>query len=228
MRDLKKLGDSDYAQHSQRFFKTGKGQYGEGDKFLGIRVPSIRKQLKQYRDISLEQSCKLLQSPYHEARLMAVLLMVESFKRGDERQRKAIYQAYLKHTKYVNNWDIVDSSAHKIVGAYLADKDKAILYKLARSKLLWERRIAIISCFHDIGEGHFNDALALAEILIEDEHDLMHKAVGWVLREIGKRDITLEQHFLDQHYRLMPRTMLRYAIERFPEPLRKAYLLGKV
>ena len=225
---LRSLGDPVHAEQAQRFFKTGKGEYAEGDVFLGIRVPVLRKQLKAHRLLPLESVCQLLLSRYHEVRLFALLLMVEAFKRGNQQERKNIYQAYLQHSASINNWDLVDSSAHHIVGAYLTDRDKRILHQLAQSPVLWERRIAMIACFHDIKRGEFTEALRIAGRLLGDEHDLMHKAVGWMLREIGKRDMAVERAFLDQHYSRMPRTMLRYAIEHFPESLRQRYLQGKV
>ncbi|MDH5299899.1 MAG: DNA alkylation repair protein [Gammaproteobacteria bacterium] len=228
LQDLQVQSDAEDAKNLQRFFKTGAGDYGEGDVFLGIRVPVLRKMVKHYRGIALAQSVALLQSPYHEARLLALLIMVDSFQRGDAATQQAIYQAYLQHRKYVNNWDLVDSSAHHVVGAYLHGQEKSILIQLAQSKILWDRRIAMIACFFDIKRGEFSSAVTIAELLLQDEHDLMHKAVGWMLREIGKRDLEVEIGFLQRHYQQMPRTMLRYAIEHFPESLRQAYLQGRV
>ncbi len=223
---LRELGDAEIAQHSQRFFKTGKGEYGEGDRFLGIRVPVLRQHVRQYRDVELEEVIELLTSKFHEERLFALLLLVEKFKRGNDRDRSWIYRRYLASTPYINNWDLVDSSADKIVGVYLEPRSRRPLYKLAKSKLLWERRIAIIATFHFIRQYDFIDTLALCELLLHDKEDLIHKAAGWMLREIGKRDIGAEKLFLDRFHKLMPRTMLRYAIERFHEADRRAYLEG--
>ena len=221
-KSLIKLGNHEIAQHSQRFFKTEKGEYGEGDKFLGIRVPIIRKQLKNFANISLGQTLILLKSPFHEIRLFAVLMLVQKFSSGDEKRK--IYELYLKNAKYVNNWDLVDSSAHYIVGAFLIDKDKTPIYELAKSNDLWERRISIISTFYFIKSGKFDDALKISEILLDDKEDLIHKAVGWMLREVGNRNLSEEEKFLKKFVLKMPRTMLRYAIEKFPETKRKKYL----
>jgi 3-methyladenine DNA glycosylase AlkD len=225
---LRELANPILAQSAQRFFKTGEGEYGQGDKFLGIPVPVLRAHIKRYKLMLLEEALYLLKSDFHEERLFALLLIVEKFSKGDEQIRMAIYESYLRNTKYINNWDLVDSSASYIVGAYLEDKDKQPIYDLARSPSLWERRIAIISTFHLIKIQQFNHALEIAALLRNDPQDLIHKAVGWMLREIGKRDLFVEKDFLKKHYRNMPRTMLRYAIERFPERERKIYLLGKV
>lgn len=221
------LGDRDIAAHSQRFFKTGPGEYGQGDKFLGIRVPAIRKCVKEYRAISLPDTVELLKSPYHEARLLGLLILVAKYSRTrEDAEREAIYRSYLKHTEFINNWDLVDSSAEHIVGAYLFSRDRRPLYRLARSKSLWERRIAIMSTFHFVKRGDFSDTLAITELLVNDREDLIHKAAGWMLREVGNRDLNVEERFLTKHYNQMPRTMLRYAIEKLPEPDRQAYLRG--
>jgi 3-methyladenine DNA glycosylase AlkD len=225
---LRELGDDAIAQQSQKFFKTGKGEYGEGDVFLGIRVPELRKLVKQYRDMSLKDVSRLLKSRYHEERLFALLMLVSLFETSSPEDEKKIYDLYLDHTAYINSWDLVDLSAGQIVGAYLRDGDKKPLYTLARSKDLWERRIAIIATFHFIKNHEFDDTLRLSEILINDREDLIHKAVGWMLREVGKRDMKIEEVFLKIHYRKMPRTMLRYAIEKFPEKARQAYLKGTI
>lgn len=225
---LRELGDANIASQSQRFFKTGKGEYGEGDRFLGIRVPVLRKQVRVYRSVSYKELIGLLHSPYHEERLFALLLLVDRFARTDTSERLRIYQLYLSHTGYINNWDLVDSSASQIVGAYLVDKDRQPLYELAGSSSLWERRISIIATFSFIRNLDFHDALNIAEILINDEQDLVQKAVGWMLREIGNRDSVVEKVFLKSRYREMPRTMLRYAIERFPEQERKRYLRSRI
>ncbi len=211
----------------QRFFKTGKGEYGEGDIFLGIVVPESRKIAIQFKDLPLEEVESLLKSKIHEERLIALLLLVHNYEKHLER-RQEIFNFYLKNTKNINNWDLVDLSAPNIVGNYLLDKDRKILYKLANSNHLWEKRIAIISTFVFIRKNQFSDSLKIAEILLMDKHDLIHKAVGWMLREIGKRDFNAENEFLKKNYRKIPRTMLRYAIEKFPEKLRKDYLSGKI
>jgi 3-methyladenine DNA glycosylase AlkD len=224
---LKELGDDEIASHSQGFFKTGKGEYGEGDRFLGIRVPVIRKCVKEYLDISLDDTLKILESPFHEARLLALLILVKKYSlEKTSGGKNAIYRSYLKNTKYINNWDLVDLSAAQIVGAHLFSRERKPLYRLARSKDLWERRISIISTFHFIRKGDFADTLKIAELLLHDRHDLIHKAVGWMLREVGKRDLNVEEEFLMKYYKVMPRTMLRYAIERFPEKKRLSYLKG--
>ena len=222
------LADQDFADHSQRFFKTAPGEYGYGDRFLGIRVPIIRQQVKRYQTASLTTSSRLLKSDYHEIRLFALLLLVEQFSRADEKRQLKIYDLYLANTRYINNWDLVDSSAHKIVGPYLENRDRAILQTLARSKSLWERRIAIIATFHFIRINQFDDSLDIAEQLLHDKEDLIHKAVGWMLREIGKRDKNVEIAFLNKHYKSMPRTMLRYSIEKFSPRERNNYLRGLV
>lgn len=222
---LRKLGNRRIATHSLRFFKTGKGEYGEGDIFLGIRVPILRKCVKEYPNIGLKDAEKLLTSPLHEARLFALLILVREYATG-KNKKDAVYRCYLANTKHINNWDIVDCSAEHIVGAHLFNKDRTPLYKLARSKSLWERRIAIVSTFHFIRKNDFTDTLAIAGLLINDREDLIHKAVGWMLREVGKRDVKALEKFLAKHYKRMPRTMLRYAIEKFPKTKRLAYLSG--
>jgi 3-methyladenine DNA glycosylase AlkD len=227
MSKLQELGDRDIATHSQRFFKTGKGEYGEGDKFIGIRVPILRKCVTEYRNIPIEDTLRLLKSPFHEARLLALLILVAKYSsasRGAE--HKTIYRSYLSHTKYINNWDLVDCTAEHIVGAYLFNRDRRPIYRLVRSRILWERRIGVMSTFHFIKRDDFSDTLAVAELLLHDHEDLMHKAVGWMLREVGKRNLNAEEKFLGNHYRKMPRTMLRYAIEKWPETERQAYLHG--
>jgi 3-methyladenine DNA glycosylase AlkD len=223
---IRNLGDPQIAEHSQRFFKTGKGEYGVGDRFLGIRVPVVRQQVKRFQRLSLEDTLRFLASDYHEERLFAVLMLVAKFQRGDEPLRKKIYQRYLEHTGRINNWDLVDSSAHLIVGAYLEKRSRAKLYRLAKSKDLWQRRIAIMATFYFIKQNDFDDALEISKLLLNDDHDLIHKAVGWMLREVGNRDGALERTFLKPRYKTMPRTMLRYAIEKFPEPERKRFLSG--
>jgi 3-methyladenine DNA glycosylase AlkD len=225
-RDLKSLANPELASQAQRYFKTGAGEYGEGDRFLGIRVPVLRVQLKKYESATLEDARQLLASEFHEERLFAVLLLVRKFDKSNDAERAAIYWLYLNNTSQINNWDLVDSSASQIVGRYLESHDRLILYKLVESSSLWERRIAIIATFYFIKNNQFDDALKLATQLLDDEEDLIHKAVGWMLREIGKRDGEVERNFLLAFYKSMPRTMLRYAIERFPDSERKQYLLG--
>ncbi|MFA6000862.1 MAG: DNA alkylation repair protein [Thermoleophilia bacterium] len=223
---LRELGDRDRAVNSQRFFKTGKGEYGEGDQFLGIRVPVLRKCAREYKETGLEDVLKLLRSPLHEARLLALFMMTARFSKSDGNEKQTIYRVYLGHTKYINNWDLVDSSAEHIVGAYLSGRDRKPLYRLVRSKSLWERRISIMSTFRFIKQGEFADTLALAQLLLDDNEDLIHKAAGWMLREVGNRNMSVEEAFLAKNYGQMPRTMLRYAIEKFPEVERQAYLHG--
>ena len=225
---IRDLGNQEIARHSQRFFKTAKGEYGEGDRFLGIRVPVLRKLANQHQGTSLETVFQLLSSEFHEERLFSLLILVLQFFRGNEKERRTIYEGYLKNTRFVNNWDLVDSSAVKIVGAYLLERSRAPLYRLVHSKNLWERRISIIATFYFIKRNDVGDTLKLSEILKQDPEDLIHKAVGWMLREIGNRDRAIEEGFLKKHYREMPRTMLRYAIEKFPEDKRQAYLKGTV
>ena len=222
--ELKRLGNSQMALFSQRFFKTGPGEYGAGDVFRGIRVPVLKRIAKEHRDLSSSETTKLLRSQYHEDRLVALLILNHQFIRGDHVIRKAIYRSYLKSTRFINSWDLVDASAPQIVGAFLWDKDRKELYNLARSRNLWKRRIAILATFHFIKRGETRDTLKIASILLSDSEDLIHKAVGWMLREVGKRDLEAEEKFLRKHHRSMPRTMLRYAIERFPEPKRRRYL----
>lgn len=226
--DLQALGDAKIAEHSTRFFKAGPGEYGEGDRFLGIRVPVLRAQAKKCRGASLKAILSMLKSKWHEERLFAVLLLVQEYGRGSEQQKAAIYDAYLAHRQFVNNWDLVDSSAHLIVGPHLQSKKRDVLYELVQSEQLWDRRIAMMATYHFIRQQDFKDALRIAALLRDDEHDLIHKIVGWMLREIGNRDREAEETFLRKHYKKMPRTMLRYAIEKFPENRRKAYLNGSV
>jgi 3-methyladenine DNA glycosylase AlkD len=223
-RQLKLLENKADAAHAQRFFKTGPGEYGEGDRFLGIRVPVLRRLAKENLNTSLDTAVELLQSPFHEIRLTALLIMVYQAKRGDP--SAPLYRAYLANTAQINNWDLVDCSAEHIVGRHLFNRNRKPLYRLAKSRSLWERRIAILATFHFIRQQQFDDTLAIADILLNDSEDLMHKAVGWMLREVGNRDLQTEENFLLPRYQSMPRTMLRYAIERFPEPRRQKYLKG--
>lgn len=227
-RTLADMGDDAIAAHSAKFFKTGPGEYGEGDVFRGIRVGPLRRVARKSRGLPIDEALALLASAFHEDRLLALFILVDAFKRGDPATQRVIYDAYLSNTDRVNNWDLVDASAHKIVGPFLQDRNRGRLYLLARSASLWERRIAIITTLHFIRLEEFVDTLAIAKILVTDPEPLIHKAVGWMLREVGKRDLAAEEGFLMRHYRNMPRTMLRYAIERFPEPRRKAYLKGEV
>ena len=222
--DLRSLSDPEVARHAQRFFKTGKGQYGEGDRFLGIRVPVLRSHLKRFRDTPLDEVAELLRSPYHEIRLFALLLLVAKYQKGTEEERTAVFTRYTANTRYINNWDLVDSSAPYIVGPYLEKRDKSLLYTYARSGSLWERRIAVMATFHFIRKGRFDVTFELADLLMSDREDLIHKAVGWMLREVGKRNTEAETAFLNARYKRMPRTMLRYAIEKFPMQQRKRYL----
>jgi len=224
-KDFERLADARQAAVLQRFFKTGKGQYGEGDIFLGLKVPVQRTLAKRYMDLPPADVVELLQSKIHEHRLTALLIWVLRYQKADEREQKAIYKLYLKHRNFINNWDLVDLSAPAIVGNWLLDNDRAILYKLANSKRLWNKRIAILATFEFIRHGQADDTFKIAEILLYDSHDLIHKAVGWMLREVGKRlGQATEQTFLDKHYRQMPRTMLRYAIERFSPALKRKYM----
>ncbi len=222
--ELAKLSDPEHAMKLQGFFKTGKGEYGEGDVFLGLRVPDQRRVAKKYRKAPLTDVSELLRSEIHEHRLTALFILTEQFNKGNEETRRRIVDLYLSNTAYVNNWDLVDSSAHKILGEWLIDKERGLLYELARSESLWERRISVISTFAFIRRGDMVDAVALAEALVDDEHDLIHKASGWVLREVGKKDQSVLEKFLLDHYKTMPRTMLRYSIERLPEELRRFYM----
>ena len=226
--ELYALADPADAIHLQRFFKTAPGEYGAGDKFLGLRVPALRKLVRDYRQLNDADALQMLASSWHEERLLALMLLVDGYDRGDEPRRERIHRAYLEHTRYINNWDLVDASAEHIVGPHLEAREIALLQRLAKSDDIWERRIAIISTFHFIRRNEFAPTLKIARLLLEDSHDLIHKAVGWMLREVGKRDRRVEDAFLKKHYKKMPRTMLRYAIERHPETLRKRYLAGTV
>jgi len=212
----------------QRFFKTAPGQYGAGDLFHGIKVPVLRQAAKRFVALPLDQVQVLLDSPIHEERLVALVILCLRFPKADAAQRKAIYRLYLANTARINNWDLVDVSAEHVVGAYLADKDRTPLLRLAKSKVLWERRIAIVATFHFLRRGELGPTLEIAERLVNDAHDLIHKAVGWLLREVGKRDRAALEAFLARHCATMPRTALRYAIERFDPPTRRRYLEGQL
>jgi 3-methyladenine DNA glycosylase AlkD len=226
--ELQALADPVKAVGLARFFKTGPGEYGEGDRFLGVMVPNIRKVARSHLQAASRDILQLLRSPYHEERLAALLILVEQYRRGDEARKKAIYELYMAGTAYINNWDLVDLTAPHIVGDYVYGKGGSVLTRLALSESIWERRIAVLSTFCFIRRGKGSEALRIAGLLLHDKHDLIHKAVGWMLREVGNRcSIEMERGFLDKHAAVMPRTMLRYAIERFPEPLRKKYLTTK-
>jgi 3-methyladenine DNA glycosylase AlkD len=224
--DLKRISTPKDAEFLQRFFKTGEGQYGYGDRFRGIRVPASREVVRNHPDVTLETAVELLASEFHEDRLVALMFMVRLYKNGDSRQREAVYKSYLANTARINNWDMVDSSAEWIVGWHLMEKNRKPLYRLAASKNLWERRIAILSTFYFIKHDQFDETFAIAERLLTDREDLIHKAVGWMIREVGNRDGEAARKFLRRHYSKMPRTMLRYAIEKFPESERQSYLKG--
>lgn len=227
-KELAAAANEEKATVLRRFFKTGPGEYGEGDRFLGIQVPILRKFAKRYRLITLDAVEQLLQSAIHEERLLALLILILQYQARDLPRQQAIFDLYLRNAAFINNWDLVDLSADKIVGSHLFERSREVLYKLAESELLWERRIAIIATFHFIKRGEFTDTLGIADLLLDDREDLIQKAVGWMLREVGKRNLELEQEFLRGRYRSMPRTMLRYAIERFPEELRRQYLRGAI
>ncbi|OGZ68785.1 MAG: DNA alkylation repair protein [Candidatus Staskawiczbacteria bacterium RIFCSPHIGHO2_02_FULL_42_22] len=225
--ELKKLADPKRAKTSSRFFKTGEGQYGYGDIFLGITVPVQRNISHAFVSLPLNDVEKLLKSPIHEYRFVGLEILVAKYEKGDQKIKKEIVHSYLKNKKCVNNWDLVDTSAEYILGDCFFGRSKKILLKMARSKNLWERRMAIVATFHFIKKNKFNETLKIANILLGDQHDLIHKATGWMLREVGKRSPKTEIMFLNKHYRSMPRTMLRYAIEKFSPQKRKYYLRSK-
>ncbi len=226
--ELKRAANPVDAINLQRFFKTGKGEYGEGDIFLGVKIPPIRALVKKYSEIPISDVEKLLQSKFHEERMLALLILVRKFKKADEDEKQNIYNLYLANTKKINNWDLVDLSAPGIVGEYLLGKKYDELLRRAKSDLLWDKRISMIATLAFIRNGIFEPTLKIAKILLHDTHDLIHKAVGWMLREIGNRDIETEEEFLRIYYKVMPRTMLRYAIEKFPEQKRQDYLKGRI
>ena len=223
---LHSLADKDKAKILRGFFKTGPGQYGEGDIFIGVTVPVLRKLAKEFNDTPVDDAVLLLKSPIHEARLLALLMLVRAYATGSEIVKKKIFNRYIANTRYINNWDLVDLSAPNIVGAHLVDKSRKQLYIFAGSDDLWKRRIAILSTFTFIRQNDIKDTFRISRLLLKDEHDLIHKAVGWMLREVGKRFRDKEEEFLKRYYRQMPRTMLRYAIERFPESKKRKYLNG--
>ncbi len=221
--DLEKLSNKYQAKILQRFFKTGKGEYGEGDIFLGIKVPIQRKVAKKY-NLKLSEIKELLNSKIHDHRMVALFILIDKFKKGNEKEKNEIFGFYLNNTKNINNWDLVDLSARDIIGEFLLDKDRKIIYKLAKSDALWEKRISIISTYAFIRKNDFKDTLKISGLLLKDKHDLIHKAVGWMLREVGKRNQDVEEEFLKKYYKEMPRTMLRYAIERFSDEKKRIYM----
>ncbi|MCH7515703.1 MAG: DNA alkylation repair protein [Bacteroidetes bacterium] len=232
LKNLRKvIRDSANEKHAntmQWFFKTGKGEYGEGDKFVGIKVPVQRKIAKKFLDLENEDLKILLNSKIHEERLIALLILVDKYQTVNEKGKEKVYKFYLKNSNKINNWDLVDLSAPKIIGEHLLKNDKQILFKFARSKNLWERRIAIISTYTFIKNKQYKTTLQISDILLNDDHDLIQKAVGWMLREVGKQDLKTLENFLKPRYNKMPRTMLRYSIEKFPEKKRKKYLKGTI
>jgi 3-methyladenine DNA glycosylase AlkD len=225
---LRTMADPEKAKVLQRFFKTGPGEYGEGDVFLGIRVPVLRKLAKENADLDQMTLRDLLRSSIHEERMLSLLILIQKYVRGTDQDREKLYGFYLANTSFINNWDLVDVSAEHVVGHFLTKGSKRPLYQLAKSSSLWERRIAMLATFQFIRQNEFGATLKIAAILLSDKEDLIQKAVGWMLREVGKRNLEVEEHFLKERYRKMPRTMLRYAIERFPEEKRKKYLKGQM
>lgn len=230
-RELRALASSERAAGLAWYFKTKPGEYGEGDKFIGVTMPQLRQLIKSYRDLSFDEIEVLLKSKIHEERMAALLILVAQYQRGDDYRAQEIYNFYLSHTSYINNWDLVDVSAAKIVGAYLAERNKDVLIVLARSSSMWERRVAIIATFYFIKAGSPEWTLHLAELMLQDEEDLIQKAVGWMLREVGKNcgeDVLMDFLGEEERYKTMPRTMLRYAVEKLPPGRRAAYLKGAV
>lgn len=223
---LQALSDAEKREIFPKFFKAGKGEYGEGDRFLGVTVPNIRAIAKLHKDISIEEIRELIQSEWHEVRLCALIIMVEKSKKKDEALRKELFNLYLSQTKRINNWDLVDLSCRFIIGEYLLDKSRDILYHLAQSPLLWDNRIAIVSTYAFIRKGQLEDTYALSDLMMQHSHDLMHKAIGWMLREAGKRDSERLYDYVMSHRADMPRTMLRYAIEKF-SPKERAILMKR-
>ena len=227
--EIRALANKERANHSKKFFKTGKGEYGYGDIFLGVRVPKIRVIAKKNIDISLSDMKTLIKSKYHEERLLGLIILVNKYSKSkDEKDRDQLYNIYISSFKYVNNWDLVDVTCAHVIGKHLLNKDRSILYTWAKSNDLWTKRIAIVSTHCFIRKNDLQETFKIAKILLNDEHDLIHKAVGWMLREAGKRDLEKEEIFLKKYYNIMPRTMLRYAIERFPESKRQKYLKGTI
>ena len=227
--EIRSLADKERTVHSKKFFKTGKGEYGYGDIFLGVRTPQIRSIAKKNISISTTEMKTLIKSKYHEERLLGLIILANKYSKDkDEKVRNQLYKIYVSSFKYVNNWDLVDVTCPHVIGKHLMDKERSILYSWAKSDDLWTKRIAIVSTHWFIRKNDLDDTFKIAEILLNDEHDLIHKAVGWMLREAGKRDLEKEEIFLKKHYKNMPRTMLRYSIEKFPEPKRQKYLKGKI
>ena len=224
---LQALSDAEKREIFPKFFKAGKGEYGEGDRFLGVTVPNVRAIAKQHKDIALAEIQELIQSEWHEVRLCALIIMVEKSKKKDEALRKELFDLYLSQTKRINNWDLVDLSCRFIIGEYLLDKSRDILYQLAQSPLLWDNRIAIVSTYAFIRKGQLEDTYALSDLMMHHPHDLMHKAIGWMLREAGKRDSKRLYDYVMNHRADMPHTMLRYAIEKF-SPKERAILMKRV
>lgn len=223
--ELKSCSNKEYADHHQRFFKTGKGEYGEGDLFYGLRVPDVRKIAKKYfRIINLEEIEELIQNPYHEFRLSAVIMLVLKYPKSSTTEQEKIYNLYLNNVNYINNWDLVDVSAQYIVGPFLFKKDTQKLWELAKSDHLWSQRISILSTFYFIRQGVYSNTIELSEHFLTHKHDLMHKATGWMLREVGNKDVETLYTFLDKYHKIMPRTMLRYAVEKLPEEKKKIYM----
>ena len=227
--EIRALANKEIARHSLRFFKTDKGEYGHGDLFLGVRAPKIRLIAKKHIDISITDMKTLIQSKYHEERFLGLIILVNKYaKTKDKKNRNQLYKIYVSSFKHINNWNLVDVTCPHVTGKHLIDKDRTILYKWAKSEDLWTKRIAMVSTFSFIRKNDLEDTFKIAEILLHDEHDLIHKAVGWMLREAGKRDLKREETFLKKYYKTMPRTMLRYAIEKFPETKRQKYLKGTI
>ena len=227
--EIRALANKEIAKHSLRFFKTAKGEYGHGDIFLGVRTPQIRLIAKKHIGISTTEMKTLIKSKYHEERLLGLIILVNKYSKAkDEKSKNQLYKIYVSSFKYVNNWDLVDVTCPHIIGKHLMDNNRSILYSWAKSDDLWTKRIAIVSTHWFIRKNDLQDTFKIAEMLLNDEHDLIHKAVGWMLREAGKRDLEKEEIFLKKHYKNMPRTMLRYSIEKFPEPKRQKYLKGKI
>ena len=227
--EIRGLANEEIAKHSLRFFKTSKGEYGYGDVFLGVRTPQIRSIAKKNISISTTEMKTLIKSKYHEERLLGLIILANKYSKDkDEKVRNQLYKIYVSSFKYVNNWDLVDVTCPHVIGKHLMDKERSILYSWAKSEDLWTKRIAIVSTHWFIRKNDLDDTFKIAEILLNDEHDLIHKAVGWMLREAGKRDLEKEEIFLKKHYKNMPRTMLRYSIEKFPEPKRQKYLKGTI
>lgn len=223
-KEILKLKNPLKANLLSRYFKTGKGEYGEGDVFLGLTVPQLRDIAKKYSHLKLNNIKNLLKSKFHEFRMTGVFILTYKYKKADIEIKKQIFNFYIRNKKGINNWDLIDLSSPNIVGDYLKDKDKSILYKLLKSENIWDKRIAVLATFGFIKIKNYKDSLKIAEILLNDKHDLIHKAVGWMLREIGKQDIKTEELFLKKYYKKMPRTMLRYAIEKFPQSKRNFYM----